>query len=120
VLRKANVQTWLDAYVEAWRTYDRDAIADLFSADASYASTPTTRSRCADATRSSPAGSRSATNPGAGSGLSTVDDRGAQGGGDRGDTLPRGPGVLHLYVLRFDDDGRCAEFVEWFIEQPQG
>jgi len=26
VLRKANVQTWLDAYVEAWRTYDRDAI----------------------------------------------------------------------------------------------
>ena len=40
MLRKANVQTWLDAYVEAWRTYDRDAIADLFNADASYAYHP--------------------------------------------------------------------------------
>jgi len=25
----------------------------------------------------------------------------------------------NLYVLRFDDDGRCAGFVEWFIEQPE-
>jgi hypothetical protein len=24
----------------------------------------------------------------------------------------------NLFVLRFDSDGRCAEFVEWFIEQP--
>ena len=25
------VQAWLDAYVEAWRSYDSDAIAALFS-----------------------------------------------------------------------------------------
>jgi hypothetical protein len=24
----------------------------------------------------------------------------------------------NLFVLRFDADGRCAEFVEWFIEHP--
>jgi hypothetical protein len=29
------------------------------------------------------------------------------------------PGVgSNLFVLRFDADGRCAEFVEWFIEHP--
>lgn len=30
------VQRWLDAYVEAWRTYDREAIGALFTADAEY------------------------------------------------------------------------------------
>jgi hypothetical protein len=29
-------QTWLDRYVEAWKTYDRDKIASLFSADIEY------------------------------------------------------------------------------------
>lgn len=27
---------WLQAYVEAWRTYDRDAIGELFTDDARY------------------------------------------------------------------------------------
>lgn len=27
---------WLDAYVEAWRTYDEQAIGDLFTDDAEY------------------------------------------------------------------------------------
>ena len=30
------VEAWLDRYVEAWKSYDRAAIADLFSADAIY------------------------------------------------------------------------------------
>ena len=34
------MQEWLDAYVEAWRTYDRDAVVGLFSAGASYAYHP--------------------------------------------------------------------------------
>jgi hypothetical protein len=24
----------------------------------------------------------------------------------------------NLYVLRFDGEGRCAQFVEWYMEQP--
>ncbi len=32
----AAFQRWLDDYVEAWRTYDEEAIGALFSADASY------------------------------------------------------------------------------------
>ena len=26
----------------------------------------------------------------------------------------------NLFVLRFDGDGRCSEFVEWYIENPAG
>ena len=30
-MSEARLQSWLDAYVEAWRTYDREAIAALFA-----------------------------------------------------------------------------------------
>jgi len=35
-LTHEDVQTWLDRYVEAWRTYEPAAIRDLFSEDAEY------------------------------------------------------------------------------------
>ena len=121
MLRKANVQTWLDAYVEAWRTYDRDAIADLFSADASYAYHPYDAEplRGRDAIVASWLEERD--EPGSWE----ADYRPLMIAGDRavttGETRYREGRVFsNLYVLRFDDDGRCAEFVEWFIEQPQG
>ena len=37
---ESRLQSWLDAYVEAWRSYDREAIAALFAEDASYAYHP--------------------------------------------------------------------------------
>ena len=45
LLRRPNVnyddvQGWLDAYVEAWRTYDPDAIGTLFAQEATYAYHP--------------------------------------------------------------------------------
>ena len=33
---KAGFQDWLDRYVEAWKSYDPEAIGDLFSADVLY------------------------------------------------------------------------------------
>ena len=33
---KVQVQAWLDAYVAAWRSYERDAIVTLFTDDVSY------------------------------------------------------------------------------------
>jgi len=32
----ADVQAWLDRYVHAWKSYEPDAIGDLFSEDAEY------------------------------------------------------------------------------------
>ncbi len=35
-LSKETVDAWLLAYARAWETYDPDAVADLFSEDATY------------------------------------------------------------------------------------
>ena len=36
----ADVQAWLDVYVEAWHSYDPETIGDLFADDATYAYHP--------------------------------------------------------------------------------
>jgi hypothetical protein len=39
----------------------------------------------------------------------------------RGDSrYADGKVYLNLWVLRFDDEGRCSEFVEWYMLRPQG
>ena len=116
---RQTVQAWLDAYIEAWRTYDRDAIGDLFSADASYAYHPyddePLRGRDAilagwleepDAAGSWEAAYRP---------LLIEGDRAVATGETR---YADGRAYSNLFVMRFDGDGRCSEFVEWFMEQP--
>ena len=44
-MEKADVSRWLDDYVQAWKTYDRDAIGALFSDDVSYRYHPLRRAR---------------------------------------------------------------------------
>ena len=39
-MERAQFQGWLDRYVEAWKSYDRDAIGALFSADVVYRYSP--------------------------------------------------------------------------------
>src|SRR2546429_1566112 len=39
-LTRETAATWLRAYVRAWETYDPDAVADLFSDDATYSYFP--------------------------------------------------------------------------------
>jgi len=120
VVTPESLEAWLDAYVEAWRTYDRDAIAELFSADATYAYHPYDEE---------PLQGRDAI---VASWLEDPDEAGSWEAayrpllidGDRavatGETrYADGPTFSNLYVMRFDDDGRCAEFVEWFMEEPR-
>jgi SnoaL-like domain len=117
----AAVQSWLDAYVDAWRSYDRGAIAELFSADATYAYHPydaePLRGRDAiianwleepDAAGSWEASYRP---------LLVDGERAVATGETR---YAEGRTFSNLFVLRFDADGRCAEFVEWYMEQPRG
>ena len=116
----ADVQRWLDAYVAAWRTYDRDAIAALFSADASYAYHPydePLRGRDAIVANwldepDDPGSWEASYRP-----LMLDGDRAVATGESR---YADGEVFSNLWVLRFDDDGRCSEFVEWFMLQPPG
>ena len=116
----ADVQGWLDAYVAAWRSYDRDAIAELFSADASYAYHPydePLRGRDAIVANwldepDDPGSWEASYSP-----LMLDGDRAVATGESR---YADGEVFSNLWVLRFDDDGRCSEFVEWFMLQPPG
>ena len=113
-----DVQRWLDSYVEAWRTYDEDAIGVLFTDDAAYAYTPV----------GAPVRGREAI---VADWLSDRDEPGSWQASYRplvveGDvavavgqtTYADGRTFENLYVLRFADDGRCAELTEWYWQHP--
>jgi SnoaL-like domain len=116
---REGVQSWLDAYVDAWRSYDREAIGALFSADATYAYHPydaePLRGRDAIVAgwlddRDEPGSWEASYSP-----LLIEGDRAVATGETR---YADGRTFSNLYVMRFDGDGGCSEFVEWFMEQP--
>jgi ketosteroid isomerase-like protein len=113
------VQAWLDAYVAAWRSYDAEAIGDLFSADALYRYEPYAEPlRGRDAIVADWVGDRD--EPGSWEAsyapLVVEGDRAVATGETR---YANGRRFSNIYVLRFDGDGRCAELVEWYMEHPQ-
>ena len=132
-------QAWLDRYVAAWRSYDRDEVADLFSADVAYRYHPFDEPVTGrDAVVASWLGEDDAAD--AGSGTASTRDAPdtydahyapvavdgstvvATGRSTYRDT-PDGPVVQvyeNCFVIRFDADGRCREFTEYFIERPAG
>jgi ketosteroid isomerase-like protein len=132
-MQRDDVDRWLADYIEAWRTYERDRIAALFSADAEYRYHPYDEPvRGRDAIVSSWLGEGDA------EGASTPDRPGTWEAEYRtfavdGDVAvaigsttyaiePGGP-VDRVYdncfVLRFDADGRCREFTEWYVKRPR-
>jgi ketosteroid isomerase-like protein len=119
VVTHETVQRWLDRYVDAWRSYDADAIGELFSADASHAyhpyDDPPLQGR--DAIVAGWRGDQD--EPGSWEAryeVSLIDgDRAIATGETR---YANGRTFSNLFELRFDDAGRCASFVEWYIEHP--
>jgi hypothetical protein len=119
-----DVQQWLDDYVSAWRTHDPVAIGDLFSLDATY------RYHAYD----EPVTGRDAI---VADWLESPDAAGTWDAhyepfaveGDRavaiGESHYRHPDgsfktlYYNLWTLRFDADGRCADFVEYYNELPE-
>ena len=121
-------QQWLDAYIEAWKTYDEAAIGELFSADARYRYHPWERDdavqgRAAIVTnwlddRDEPGSWTAEYRPWAIDG-----DRAVAAGvspylaGD-GETVERE--YHNVFLYRFDDEGHCSEFTELFMRRDDG
>ncbi|HEX5878354.1 MAG TPA: nuclear transport factor 2 family protein [Actinomycetota bacterium] len=118
------VAAWLDGYSQAWGTYDREQIEALFSENAVYFYDPF----------SEPVRGREAI---VADWLADRDEAGTYEGSYRpvlvaGDAaVARGysryyntNGTIrdeydNLFLLRFDADGRCAEYREWYMQKPK-
>jgi ketosteroid isomerase-like protein len=131
-MERTDVDRWLDAYVEAWKSYDRDQIAALFSDDVAYRYHPSDEPvRGRNAVVASWLGEDEV------DGASSRDAEGTYDATYRavavdGDvavatgvsvyrTAPDGPvrdTFDNCFVMRFDAAGRCREFTEWYVERP--
>ena len=118
------VAAWLDGYSHAWGTYDAEEIGALFSADAVYWYDPFTeplRGREAIVADWLKDRDESGTYEGA---YRPVLGAGGPAGA-RGDSRDRNTnGTVrdeydNLFLLRFDTDGRCAEYREWYMRKPR-
>lgn len=135
---RAAVQDWLDRYVEAWRTYDPALIAALFSPDAEYRYHPwdegasVVRGRDAIVRSwldSVPAGSASGRDepgtyvaeyrPYAVDGALAVAVAVGRSRYWADATRQVEESLYHnAFLLRFDAEGRCSAFTEYFMELP--
>ena len=130
---KADVDLWLRAYVEAWKSYDREQISALFAEGVKYRYHP----------YDDPVDGREAVihswlgeTPDAGA--SSRDQPGTYDAAyhaiavDRDIAVATGttsylasPGGLvekiydNCFVIRFDGYGRCVEFTEWYVRRPK-
>jgi hypothetical protein len=127
-----DVDLWLDAYVAAWKRYDREEIGALFSEDVAYRYHPYD-----EPVRGRDAVVRAWLGEDEPDGASERDPEGTYDGTYRtvavdGDvavatghsvyrTAPGGPidrVFDNCYVMRFDETGRCREFTEWYMQRP--
>jgi uncharacterized protein (TIGR02246 family) len=114
-----DVQKWLDDYVAAWKSYDSEAIAALFTADCEYSYRPH-----GDTLHGREAIVRSwledePDKPGTYDGSYApfaVEDDVAVAVGKSSYTEPETV-YDNCFLLRFDANGRCSEFTEFFMER---
>lgn len=123
---REDLARWLERYVEAWRSYDPDAIGALFSEDAEYRYHPyddPVRGRAAIAESWRAEGNRD--EPGTwearygplavegdvagATGTSTYFD--AEGAVDRV--------YYNNFVMEFDAGGLCRSFTEYYMQKPE-
>lgn len=121
----AAVDRWLARYVAAWKSYDRNAIGELFSADAAYRYHPYDEPVVGrDAIVESWLEEDRLDEPGSfegGYSAFAVDGDRAVAVGES--TYFDENGAVdrvydNVYLLRFDGEGRCSEFTEWFMKRP--
>jgi ketosteroid isomerase-like protein len=118
----ATVQTWLDRYVDAWRTYDEAAIGDLFTEDAEYRYHPwdePVQGRAAIVKdwlddQDAPGTWEARYKPYAVDG-----DKAVATGISRYDSQSQKAEFHNAFLLEFAPDGRARSFTEIFATAPQ-
>jgi ketosteroid isomerase-like protein len=113
---------WLERYVAAWRSYDAQAIGDLFSEDATYRFHPQdepVRGReaiVADWLQSpdAPGSWRCDYAPYAVDGDRAVMHGRTEYFAADGETVDRR--FYNVWLCAFDGDGRCTDFTEYYME----
>ena len=119
-----DVQVWLDRYVEAWQSYDADAIGQLFADDATYRYHPYDEDAVVG--RAAIVADWRENQDAPGSWTAHYEPYAVEGDravaiGESRYTNPDGSLrdlYFNLWTLRFDDAGRCTEFVEYFMALP--
>ena len=112
--------SWLDAYVDAWRTYDPAAIGALFSDGAEYRYHPWDEPVVGRAAivaswldnRDEPGTWKAEYRPWAVDG-----DAAVATGVSRYDNADGRQEYHNVFLCRFDEDGRCREFTEVFAQR---
>ncbi len=120
---REDVSRWLERYVAAWKSGERAEIESLFSEGAEYRYHP----------YDEPIVGRAAI---ADSWLEDPDEPGSFDAGyecyaaDGGAAVAIGTSTYftadgevdkvydNVFVLRFDADGRCSDFTEWYVKRP--
>jgi hypothetical protein len=132
VVDHAAVQHWLDRYVEAWLTYEPALIGDLFSTDVEYRYHPYDEpvvgreavvaswlgetSEDGASSRDAPGTYEASYAPVAVDGDVAVATGTSSYRDEAGGPFTK---VFHnCYLMRFDADGRCREFTEFYMRQP--
>ena len=119
------VQGWLDRYVAAWRTYDAAAIGDLFAPDAIYRYHPCEEDTLVGREAIVASWRDEQDTPGTWEAwykpFAVEDDRASVIGESRYTNADGSLRELYFnnWTLRFDADGRCVDFVEYFMLLPE-
>lgn len=111
------MEGWLDRYVAAWRSYDREAIESLFTEDAEYWYHPFDPEPVVGAAAIADDWLAEADQPGsweAEYAPYAVEGERAVATGKT--TYADGRIFWNVWTLEFAEDGRCRRFVEWYME----
>ena len=129
---RENAQAWLDRYIAAWKSYDREDVAALFAptveyryhpyddaivgVDAVVASWLGEHDADGSSTRDAPDTYDARYTP-----YAVEDDRVVATGTSVYQDHPDGPVVRtydNCFLMRFDPEGRCVEFTEHYMQRP--
>jgi len=121
---RSSVQAWLVRYIHAWESNDAETIGELFTEEATYSYGPfrddvlgrdaIVRSWLED--QDEPGSWSAEYHP-----VAVEGDTAIANGRSRY-LEPDGSMRTeydNVFLLRFAEDGRCAEFREWFVERPR-